>query len=59
MSEQTGQDDRQEVRATYDVAATQEKWRAVWEKLDPFKAADDGSRERRYALTMFPYPSGD
>ncbi|MGZ4537350.1 MAG: leucine--tRNA ligase, partial [Nocardioidaceae bacterium] len=24
-----------------------------------FEAADDGSRERRYALTMFPYPSGD
>src|SRR3712207_731972 len=46
-------------RSTYDVAATQDKWRAVWEKLDPFKAADDGSRERRYALTMFPYPSGD
>ena len=60
MSEQqTGQPERPEVRTGYDVAATQEKWRAVWEKLDPFKAADDGSRERRYALTMFPYPSGD
>jgi leucyl-tRNA synthetase len=46
-------------RVTYDVAATQDKWRAVWDKLDPFKAADDGTRERRYALTMFPYPSGD
>ncbi|HYO38434.1 MAG TPA: leucine--tRNA ligase [Nocardioidaceae bacterium] len=45
--------------ATYDVAATQDKWRAVWDELDPFRAADDGSRERRYALTMFPYPSGD
>jgi leucyl-tRNA synthetase len=64
MSEQqTGQDsrsaERPDARAVYDVAATQEKWRPVWEKLDPFKAADDGSRERRYALTMFPYPSGD
>ncbi len=46
-------------RETYDVAATQEKWRAVWDDMDPFRAADDGSRERRYALTMFPYPSGD
>ena len=46
-------------RDTYDVVATQEKWRKVWEDLDPFRAADDGSRERRYALTMFPYPSGD
>jgi leucyl-tRNA synthetase len=58
MSEQ--QQDPHSVEPTgYDVDATQEKWRAVWEKLDPFKAADDGSRERRYALTMFPYPSGD
>jgi leucyl-tRNA synthetase len=37
----------------------QAKWRPVWEKLDPFKARDDGSAERRYALTMFSYPSGD
>ncbi|NUR09697.1 MAG: leucine--tRNA ligase [Nocardioidaceae bacterium] len=43
----------------YDVAAVQDKWRKVWDDLDPFRAADDGSRERRYALTMFPYPSGD
>ncbi|MDF2966855.1 MAG: leucyl-tRNA synthetase [Nocardioidaceae bacterium] len=46
-------------RAVYDVHAAQEKWRPVWERLDPFRALDDGSRERRYALTMFPYPSGD
>ncbi len=43
----------------YDVVATQDKWRKVWEDLNPFQAADDGRRERRYALTMFPYPSGD
>jgi leucyl-tRNA synthetase len=46
-------------RATFDAAQLQRKWRPVWERLDPFRAADDGSRERRYALTMFPYPSGD
>jgi len=44
---------------SYDVAAVQEKWLPVWERLNPFQAADDGVRERRYALTMFPYPSGD
>jgi leucyl-tRNA synthetase len=44
---------------TYDVVAAQERWRRVWDELNPFQAADDGSRERRYALTMFPYPSGD
>ncbi len=39
--------------------AIQDKWLKVWTDLDPFKAVDDGSRERRYLLDMFPYPSGD
>ncbi len=69
-------------RVGYDVAAVQDKWRPVWERLQPFTASDDTAsddtasddtapddtatdddaspgRERRYALTMFPYPSGD
>jgi len=46
-------------RGGYDFNVMQAKWRPVWEKLDPFKARDDGSAERRYALTMFSYPSGD
>ncbi|HET6698376.1 MAG TPA: leucine--tRNA ligase, partial [Nocardioidaceae bacterium] len=46
-------------RDRYDIAETQDRWRAVWDGLDLFRAADDGARERRYALTMFPYPSGD
>ncbi|EON24502.1 MULTISPECIES: leucine--tRNA ligase [Nocardioides] len=49
--------------ATYDVEAVQAKWQPVWDKLEPFRADDDvvrsGQREKRYALTMFPYPSGD
>ena len=52
-------DDREEQAATYDISAVQDRWRKVWEDLNPFQAADDGSKERRYALTMFPYPSGD
>jgi len=35
------------------------KWSAVWEELGVFNAVDDGSKERRYVLDMFPYPSGD
>ena len=31
----------------------------MWDELDPFRADDDSPREKRYALTMFPYPSGD
>ncbi|MEP9385135.1 leucine--tRNA ligase [Nocardioides sp. KR10-350] len=46
-------------QATYDVTALQEKWRPVWEKLDPFRAGRRPGAEKRYALTMFPYPSGD
>jgi leucyl-tRNA synthetase len=44
---------------SYDVHATEAKWQPVWEQLDPFRADDDSPREKRYALTMFPYPSGD
>ena len=60
MSEQTE-------RESYDVQAVQAKWLPVWEELQPFRASDEaigagsgtGSKEKRYALTMFPYPSGD
>ncbi|GAA4114211.1 leucine--tRNA ligase [Nocardioides fonticola] len=48
---------------SYDVKAVEEKWLPVWERLEPFRADDDavlaGEREKKYALTMFPYPSGD
>lgn len=47
----------------YDVHAVEKKWLPVWERLDPFRADDavvtSGERPKRYALTMFPYPSGD
>ncbi|MFJ2757245.1 leucine--tRNA ligase [Nocardioides sp. NPDC087217] len=45
--------------ATYDVTELQDKWRPIWEKLEPFKAGQREGAEKRYALTMFPYPSGD
>lgn len=56
MSDQETQRDEPVV---YDVHATEAKWLPVWERLDPFRADDDSPREKRYALTMFPYPSGD
>ncbi|MGH3351840.1 MAG: leucine--tRNA ligase [Nocardioides sp.] len=46
-------------QATYDVTELQDKWRPIWEKLEPFKAGQREGAEKRYALTMFPYPSGD
>jgi leucyl-tRNA synthetase len=45
--------------AGYDVAAVEAKWLPVWEGLQQFRADDESPREKRYALTMFPYPSGD
>jgi leucyl-tRNA synthetase len=56
MSEQ---DTHHDEAATYDVAAVQDKWLPVWDRLEPFRADDDSPREKKYALTMFPYPSGD
>lgn len=45
----------------YDPQALQAKWQRRWEELQPFRADDDpaDTRERRYVLDMFPYPSGD
>ncbi|NEA28547.1 leucine--tRNA ligase [Actinomadura bangladeshensis] len=44
----------------YDPRAVQDKWQARWAELDPFAADEkDTGTERRYALDMFPYPSGD
>jgi leucyl-tRNA synthetase len=45
----------------YDPRAIQDKWQARWAELNPYAADDDPAdeRERRYALDMFPYPSGD
>ncbi len=45
--------------APYDIGAVERKWQAVWAALDPFRADDASPREKYYALTMFPYPSGD
>ena len=49
----------EQAAVTYDRLAAQEKWQAFWEKDRTFEPLDDGSRERRYVLDMFPYPSGD
>ena len=58
MSEQAPAPEATEA-STYDVRAVEEKWRPVWDRLQPFRADDDSPREKKYALTMFPYPSGD
>lgn len=45
----------------YDPQALQAKWQQRWEEQETFRASEDAAdtRERRYMLDMFPYPSGD
>ena len=46
--------------AAYDFAYVQEKWLPIWDQLQPFKSGrTDDTREKKYVLDMFPYPSGD
>ena len=52
MSEQTAP-------AEYDARKAQDKWQAYWAEHETFRPLDDGTKERRYVLDMFPYPSGD
>ena len=42
----------------YDFASTEAKWQRYWEEHDTFKASDDHSKKKFYALVEFPYPSG-
>ena len=49
-----------EGREGYDVHAVQEKWLPVWDEIAPFRSGrPDDTRPKKYALDMFPYPSGD
>ncbi|MBS42139.1 MAG: leucine--tRNA ligase [Nocardioides sp.] len=58
-----GPDQQDQDPTTYDVKAVEAKWQQVWDDLQPFVASDEavtsGERPKKYALTMFPYPSGD
>ena len=56
MSEQ---DTHHDEPATYDVAPPRTSGCRSGTQLQPFRADDDSPREKKYALTMFPYPSGD
>lgn len=44
---------------SYDFASMEATWAEYWERENVFAPLDDGSKERRYVLDMFPYPSGD
>ncbi len=43
----------------YNPSEIEPKWRAKWEADKIYEANIDPSRPKHYALTMFPYPSGN
>ena len=42
----------------YDPATIEPAWQRYWKDDETFRAAEDPSRPKFYALDMFPYPSG-
>ena len=42
----------------YDPGEIEKKWQNIWESEGAFEPSDDQSREKKYILSMFPYPSG-
>lgn len=42
---------------TFDHLDIEKKWQNVWEENKTFKMEDDSTKEKFYALDMFPYPS--
>jgi leucyl-tRNA synthetase len=43
----------------YNPADIEEKWQRKWEQDKLYRSVRDPSRPKWYALTMYPYPSGD
>ena len=41
-----------------DIKAIAEKWQQKWAEKDVYKTIEDPSKEKFFALDMFPYPSG-
>ena len=43
---------------TYDFKKIEKKWQKIWEENQSFKAENDYTKPKYYALIEFPYPSG-
>ncbi|MFA9559097.1 leucine--tRNA ligase [Evansella sp. AB-rgal1] len=43
---------------TFDHKQVEPKWQKFWEENKTFKMTEDATKEKFYALDMFPYPSG-
>ena len=42
----------------YNAKAIENKWQKFWTENKSFEPSDDQSKEKKYILSMFPYPSG-
>ncbi|WP_122893481.1 leucine--tRNA ligase [Arcobacter peruensis] len=42
----------------YSAKAIEDKWQKFWSENKSFEPEDDKSKEKKYILSMFPYPSG-
>ena len=42
----------------YNIAESENKWRARWEADKCFEVTEDPNKEKYYVLAMLPYPSG-
>ncbi|MCU0523651.1 MAG: leucine--tRNA ligase [Elainella sp. Prado103] len=47
------------MESRYNPAAIEEKWQQLWAEQDAHRALDAADRPKFYALSMFPYPSGN
>ncbi len=43
----------------YNSQEVEKKWQERWETTELYRAVPDESKPKHYALTMYPYPSGD
>ena len=42
----------------YNVSKIEKKWQKYWEDNNSFEPSDDFSKDKKYILSMLPYPSG-
>jgi leucyl-tRNA synthetase len=47
------------VESRYTPEAIEEKWQKRWAEQKLYQTSEDGSKPKFYALSMFPYPSGN
>ena len=47
------------MESRYNPADIEQKWQQVWTQQGLNRTSEDSSKEKFYALAMFPYPSGD